>query len=172
MNFLCISMAIPAGRTPRPKSSTLHWIERPPLADKGHFANWPIGAVHAWCDGFRFQVIKDGSDVRLYSKSGADYCNKLPSMRNAFAKLPTNSAILDGELCLMDPRGGTNFWRLITQMRTRWGGVAGVPCPRRRRALTGRLPGLGVIAFAFRQLRCALHGIRRLALLGLDALAA
>jgi hypothetical protein len=41
-----------------------------------------------------------------------------------------------------------------------------------QRALTGRAPGLGTIAFAFRQLRCALRGIRRLALLGLDALAA
>jgi hypothetical protein len=51
------------------------------------------------------------------------------------------------------------------------GGVTGVP-GLRRRALTGRLPGLGAIAFAFRQLRCALHGIRRLALLGLDAFAA
>ena len=75
-----------------------------------------------------------------------------------------------GELRLIDPGGGTNFWRLITQMRTLMarGGVPGL----RRRALTGRLPGLGAIAFAFRQLRCALHGIRRLALLGLDAFAA
>jgi len=28
-------------------------------------------------DGFRFQVIKVGSDVRLYSKGGADYGNKV-----------------------------------------------------------------------------------------------
>ena len=39
-------------------------------------------------------------------------------------------------------------------------------------SLTGRLPGLGAIAFAFRQLHRPLRGIRRLALLGLDALAA
>ena len=41
---------------------------RPP---KGH--DW----LHEpkW-DGFRFQVIKDGGDVRLYSKSGAAYSNK------------------------------------------------------------------------------------------------
>jgi ATP-dependent DNA ligase len=72
---------------------------------------------------FRFQVIKDGSDVRLYSKSrksGAVYSNKLPSMRKAFAELPTNSAILDGELCLIDRRGGAHFYRLMHHMRTRW----------------------------------------------------
>jgi ATP-dependent DNA ligase len=46
---------------------------------------------------------QDGSDVRLYSKSGANYSNKLPSMRKAIAELPTNPAILDGELCLIEP---------------------------------------------------------------------
>jgi ATP-dependent DNA ligase len=35
-------------------------------------------------------------------------------------RLPTNSAILDGELCLIDPRGGANFYRLMHQMRPRW----------------------------------------------------
>ena len=53
-------------------------------------------------------------------KSGAEYSNKLPGMRKAFAELPTNSAILDGELCLIDPGGGANFYRLMHQMRTRW----------------------------------------------------
>jgi bifunctional non-homologous end joining protein LigD len=71
-------------------------------------------------DGFRFQVIKDGSDVRLHSKSGGEYSSKLPGMRKAFVELPTDSAILDGELCLIDPGGGANFYRLMTQMRTRW----------------------------------------------------
>ena len=65
-------------------------------------------------------VWRDGSDLRLYSKSGAEYSNKLPGMRKVFAELPTNSAILDGELCLIDPSGGANFYRLMTQMRTRW----------------------------------------------------
>jgi bifunctional non-homologous end joining protein LigD len=65
-------------------------------------------------------VIKDGSGVRLYSKSGVDYSNKLPSMRKAFAELQTNSAILDGELCLIDARGRAQFYRLMHQMRTRW----------------------------------------------------
>jgi hypothetical protein len=58
--------------------------------------------------------------VRLYSKSGGEYSSKLPGMRKAFVELPTDSAILDGELCLIDPGGGANFYRLMTQMRTRW----------------------------------------------------
>ena len=83
---------------------------RPPKGDdRLHEPKW---------DGFRFQVIKDGNDVRLYSKSGADYSNKLPSMRKAFAELPTNSSILDGEFVLIDPRGAAHFYRLMAQMRT------------------------------------------------------
>jgi ATP-dependent DNA ligase len=35
-----------------------------------------------------------------------------------FADLPTRAAILDGDLCPLDPRGGAHFWRLIDQMRT------------------------------------------------------
>jgi bifunctional non-homologous end joining protein LigD len=69
-------------------------------------------------DGFRFQVIKDGAGVRMYSKSGAEYTARLPRMAEAFAKLPTISAILDGELVLIDPRGEAHFYRLMAQMRT------------------------------------------------------
>ena len=66
----------------------------------------------------RFQVIKDGSRIRFYSRHGAEYTDRLPDMVEAFGKLPTQSAILDGELCLIDPRGAAHFYRLMTQMRT------------------------------------------------------
>ena len=69
-------------------------------------------------DGFRFQIIKDGSEVRFYSRHGAEYTDRLPSMAEAFGKLPTQSAILDGELVLIDPRGAAHFYRLMAQMRT------------------------------------------------------
>jgi bifunctional non-homologous end joining protein LigD len=39
-------------------------------------------------------------------------------MVEAFAGLPTRAAILDGELCLIDPRGSAHFYRLMAQMRT------------------------------------------------------
>jgi bifunctional non-homologous end joining protein LigD len=67
---------------------------------------------------FRFQVIKDGSAMRFYSRHGADYTERLPRMMEVFAKLPTQSAILDGELVLIDPRGAAHFYRLMAQMRT------------------------------------------------------
>jgi ATP-dependent DNA ligase len=54
-------------------------------------------------------VIKDGRAVRLYSRHGAEYTDRLPGMVKAFAKLPTSAAILDGELCLIDPRAPLIF---------------------------------------------------------------
>ena len=83
---------------------------RPPKGDDWlHEPKW---------DGFRFQVIKDGSRVRFYSRHGAEYTDRLPRMVEAFGKLPTQSAILDGELVLIDPRGAAHFYRLMAQMRT------------------------------------------------------
>jgi ATP-dependent DNA ligase len=83
---------------------------RPPKGDDWiHEPKW---------DGFRFQVIKDGADMRFYSRHGAEYTARLPRMVKAFGKLPTQSAILDGELCLIDPRGSAHFYRLMAQMRT------------------------------------------------------
>jgi bifunctional non-homologous end joining protein LigD len=40
----------------------------------------------------------------------------------AFAHLPTRAAVLDGELCLIDATGQSNFRELHDQMRTRWPG--------------------------------------------------
>ena len=84
---------------------------RPPKGDDWlHEPKW---------DGFRFQIIKDGSDVRLYSKSGAGYGDCLPGMVEAFATLPARAAIIDGDLRLIGPDGGAHFYRLMHQMRTK-----------------------------------------------------
>ena len=55
----------------------------------------------------------------IYSRHGAEYTDRLPAMVEAFGKLPARTAILDGELCLIDPRGSAHFYRLMAQMRTR-----------------------------------------------------
>ena len=68
-------------------------------------------------DGFRFQIIKDAAGVRFFSRHGVEYAHRLPRTREAFAKLPTKSAILGGELVLIDPRGAAHFYRLMREMR-------------------------------------------------------
>jgi ATP-dependent DNA ligase len=66
--------------------------------------------------------VKNGSAVRIYSRHGADYTERLPGMRKAFAELPADAAIIDGELCLVDLRGGAHFWQLMSQVRSRLAG--------------------------------------------------
>ena len=81
----------------------------PPKGDQWvHEAKW---------DGFRIQVVKDGSDVRLYSKTGTDWTRKLPAIVEAFRRLPARSAILDGELCHSGASGRPDFRALMREMR-------------------------------------------------------
>ena len=83
----------------------------PPGADWLHEPKW---------DGYRFQVIKNGREIRLYSRSGAEYSDKLPRMAAWFAHLPTESVILDGELCLLSAGGMADFRELLTELQRSW----------------------------------------------------
>ena len=71
-------------------------------------------------DGYRFQIVKNGREVRLFSKSGAEYGARLPRMVEAFGDLPARAAVLDGELVFFDAKGQADFRQLNNQMRTRW----------------------------------------------------
>jgi ATP-dependent DNA ligase len=42
------------------------------------------------------RVVKNGLKVRLYSKSGAEYTQRLTYMVAAFASLAARAAVLDG----------------------------------------------------------------------------
>jgi bifunctional non-homologous end joining protein LigD len=50
-------------------------------------------------DGYRVEIVKDGDRVRIFTRSGAEYSERLPRIVEAFARLPASSAVLDGELC-------------------------------------------------------------------------
>jgi bifunctional non-homologous end joining protein LigD len=68
-----------------------------------------IPAGDAWhheikLDGYRFQISKDGRQVRLYSRNGKNWSKKRPDFAAAFLDLPCRAAVLDGELVLPDDR--------------------------------------------------------------------
>ena len=63
-------------------------------------------------DGYRTQVIKQGRTVRIFSRGGHDWSERLPTLVSAYRALPARQAILDGELCLPDARGVPDFYRL------------------------------------------------------------
>jgi bifunctional non-homologous end joining protein LigD len=62
-------------------------------------------------DGYRFQIVKDGRQVRLYSRSGYEWTRRLPTLAETLRALPCHSAVLDGELCLPGPGGAPDFPR-------------------------------------------------------------
>jgi bifunctional non-homologous end joining protein LigD len=63
-------------------------------------------------DGFRFICRRDGDRVRVYSRWGKDWSDKVPAIVAALAALPVMSATLDGEGVVVDERGLTDFERL------------------------------------------------------------
>jgi bifunctional non-homologous end joining protein LigD len=67
----------------------------------------------------RFQVIKIGGEVRLFSRNGADWTDRLPAIAAAFARLPARVAQIDGELCLCDADGRPDFRELMRAARQR-----------------------------------------------------
>src|SRR5215468_7841236 len=63
-------------------------------------------------DGWRIQLHKDGSAVRLYTKSGYDCTARFGGLTTAVAAVPTRSCIIDGEVTAFDPLGLLDFHAL------------------------------------------------------------
>ena len=64
-------------------------------------------------DGFRIQLHKVGSEVRLFSRNGKDFTDRFPGIRDAVAALPAGGAIIDGEVVACDEDGKPDFYSLI-----------------------------------------------------------
>jgi bifunctional non-homologous end joining protein LigD len=68
-------------------------------------------------DGYRIQaqVQAEGSGksaarrVVLYSRNGLDWTHRMPTIAEALQKLPVQSAVLDGEVVVLDAHGHTSF---------------------------------------------------------------
>jgi bifunctional non-homologous end joining protein LigD len=81
-----------------------------------------VPAGDAWLhepklDGYRLQVIKEGHQVRLYSRRGNEWTDRLPRLVAALADITCRSAIIDAELCLRGAGGVPNFYGLPSAMR-------------------------------------------------------
>jgi bifunctional non-homologous end joining protein LigD len=69
---------------------------KPPSGDEWvHETKW---------DGYRLLAARRGEAVQLWSRSGADWTERLPEIAAALGKLPIHDAILDGELVAMAGR--------------------------------------------------------------------
>ena len=70
-------------------------------------------------DGYRLQLRIERGRVRIWTRNGHDWTDRFPELAEDAAELP--DAILDGELCALDPKGRPDFSALraaITPGRT------------------------------------------------------
>ena len=63
-------------------------------------------------DGYRVQAHKRGPQVTLFTRSGLDWTHRMKPVAVSIARLPVESAILDGEVTVLDKDGLSSFARL------------------------------------------------------------
>ncbi|TPL40717.1 ATP-dependent DNA ligase [Mesorhizobium sp. B2-4-6] len=60
-------------------------------------------------DGYRTQIVIDGDDVRVFTKSGADWTKLYPGLVAAARELDVDSVIIDGEAVITSAAGLPDF---------------------------------------------------------------
>lgn len=63
-------------------------------------------------DGFRALVAVDGDSVAIKTRRGADATSWFPELAHGLRELPGGPHILDGEICVLDAQGRSDFMRL------------------------------------------------------------
>jgi bifunctional non-homologous end joining protein LigD len=60
-------------------------------------------------DGYRFICRRDGDRVRVFSRRGRDWTDRVPRIVEALTALPAKSITLDGEGVVCGPDGVSDF---------------------------------------------------------------
>jgi bifunctional non-homologous end joining protein LigD len=60
-------------------------------------------------DGFRFLAVRQRKQVRIYSRGGHDWSERLPTIAAALQVLPVRSVVIDGEGVICGPDGKSDF---------------------------------------------------------------
>lgn len=91
----------------RPELATL--LDRPPNGE-----NWIHEIKY---DGYRILCFLSEAGVRLVSRNGIAWTHKFPEIAESASKLPLKSAILDGEIAVIDQEGRTDFQALQNSLK-------------------------------------------------------
>jgi ATP-dependent DNA ligase len=70
-------------------------------------------------DGYRVQIHVDGGNVTTYTRNGHDWTAKFAPIAKAARGIPARQAIIDGEICVQDEKGVTDFSALPSAMKSR-----------------------------------------------------
>ncbi|RWJ96505.1 RNA ligase family protein [Mesorhizobium sp.] len=79
-------------------------VEKPPEGD---------GWIHeVKFDGYRSQIVRDAGGVRIFTRRGLDWTSKYRDLSHAAAALDVESAIIDGEIVVLNEAGLSDFAEL------------------------------------------------------------
>ncbi len=70
-------------------------------------------------DGYRMLCAVQPQKIRFLSRNGNDWTDKVSSLASAVRRLPTRSAILDGEVAVIGESGATDFQALQNAIHSR-----------------------------------------------------
>ena len=68
-------------------------------------------------DGYRMQARLDHGEVKLLTRKGLDWTTKFPNIATDVAQLPTDAALIDGEIVVEDGNGISNFSMLQAALK-------------------------------------------------------
>jgi bifunctional non-homologous end joining protein LigD len=68
-------------------------------------------------DGYRMLCHLNRGKVRFWSRNGKDWTEKFPNLATAVKSFPATTAILDGEVVVVDKRGRSSFQKLQQSMK-------------------------------------------------------
>lgn len=76
-------------------------VEKPPEGD---------GWIHeVKFDGYRTQIVRDSDGVRIFTRRGLDWTAKYRDLAKAAGELEVESAIIDGEIIVLNDAGLSDF---------------------------------------------------------------
>ena len=97
-------------KEPRPPGAPLPDFVPPSLATLRTKAPSGAGWVHEIkFDGYRIQARLDHGNVRLLTRKGLDWTSKFPNVAAAVAELSARTALVDGEVVILDAGGVSSF---------------------------------------------------------------
>ena len=67
-------------------------------------------------DGYRLQLHKDGTNVCIFSRNGADFSGRFPAIAYALKSLPVDNAIIDAEAVATNSKGMPDFSALHSRV--------------------------------------------------------
>ena len=71
--------------------------------------NGPGWSLEVKFDGYRIEAIKNGPEVRLFSRRGNDFTRRFAKVAEAVSKINSASAVLDGGVVAVDSSGNVSF---------------------------------------------------------------